>query len=288
MCGHFCPAPSHADPSPSLASTSNQLILSSSQGGASPVRSYCQERLWHAPVDNWPTGVFMANGCISHDGHRFSCNHTGNRPHHIVFVIDRSASMGSNDKRPTIPLFRGKQNNRLGAVLQGIDQFIEYRGAMQAGDKMSLILFNDKAEILVTAQDMDRDMLRQEVQNGNMHPDDVTEFGVALCGVAHLLNAVEEDPSVSHLPPVVLFLSDGVDLGNVDIEHLMGQLKAMYPRLTLHTTVFGDGGTGATSLLRNMAAWGGGQFSESLDEIQLSDNLRELARSMRDATATLM
>ncbi|CAG8768884.1 8977_t:CDS:1, partial [Ambispora leptoticha] len=132
--------------------------------GKDPIRSFCTQELFHprlSPTSNPPENI----GYISIDGHHFSCeNPTINvGDFHIVFVVDRSSSMGSNDCRPFCSKsqtshLKLSHNNRLGAVYDAIYTFIETRKnsrkATRVGlsavdrDIASLILFARKATIV--------------------------------------------------------------------------------------------------------------------------------------------
>src|SRR2546421_1025026 len=59
--------------------------------------SYCTLKLFH-DKRNPDLPVPVSEGHISKDGHHFDCVHSGS--HHIVFVIDKSGSMNSSDKKP--------------------------------------------------------------------------------------------------------------------------------------------------------------------------------------------
>jgi len=61
------------------------------------------------------------------DGHHFNCENPRTREaaFHVIFVLDRSGSMGDRDKKPIsdFPIYNeliGSHNNRTGAVYQAV------------------------------------------------------------------------------------------------------------------------------------------------------------------------
>ena len=286
-CGHFCPDSSHCSASSlsnSLSAAHGHNSRSSAPAASSSFhRSYCQEELWHEPVPRLSaSGGNSQSGFVSQDGHHFPCSHVASAAHHVVFVVDRSGSMGSADMRPTIPTFQATHNNRLGAVLQAMSQFIDLRLSMQvAGDKMSLVLFNESAHVALSFQDMRPDLMNYVLTT---HPGGSTQFQMGLRSAAQVVQA----HAVAGMPTVIMFLSDGQDWGQWNAQAEIQALRAMHPKLRLHSTVFGNAGPRCRELLERMAEWGGGQFTVSLDEIQLNENFRALAMSLKDATAALL
>ncbi|CAG8844230.1 28603_t:CDS:1, partial [Racocetra persica] len=81
---------------------------------------------------------------------------------HFVFVLDCSGSMSNRDCSPTAETIFGKTlqgccNNRLGSVLQAIDNFIKTRisstcrqniSTTIGNDIVSIIFFNGSSEVL--------------------------------------------------------------------------------------------------------------------------------------------
>ena len=281
LCGHFCPDNSHS----SASSLSNALSAAhqspSSSSSSSFHRSYCQEKLWHGPVPRL-SGSHCQSGFVSQDGHHFPCSHAASAAHHVVFVVDHSGSMGSPDMRPTIPAFQATHDNRLGAVLQAMSQFIDLRLSMQVpGDKMSLVFFDDSAYVAFSFQDLRPDLMNHAL---TVHEGGGTQFQMGLRSAAQVIQA----HAGAGMPTVIMFLSDGEDWGHWNAQAEIQALRSGHPRLKLHSTVFGDAGPRCRELLERMAEWGGGQFTVSLDEIQLNENFRALAMSLKDATAALL
>jgi hypothetical protein len=94
-----------------------------SVSGVPPTKSFCELQLFHAkqcPKTKLPND----HGYISWDGHHFNCENP-NTAFHIIFVIDRSYSMGDLDIRPIqdFPIYndlKNNHNNRMGAVYQAV------------------------------------------------------------------------------------------------------------------------------------------------------------------------
>jgi len=109
-CDHECPDVKH------------------SQGSTNPsIKSFCELTLFHDPLDpnsNPPNNY----GHISSDGHYFNCENPITREaaaFHIIFVLDRSGSMGWNDLKPSpfspiSKILKQNHNNRLGAVYNAV------------------------------------------------------------------------------------------------------------------------------------------------------------------------
>ncbi|TFY77300.1 hypothetical protein EWM64_g6712 [Hericium alpestre] len=110
-CDAMCPGPEHA---------------ATATAPAQP--SFCTLPMFHPPQN--PNTAVAGMGHISNDGHQFSCRNpvVMQQAFHVIFVIDRSGSMSSNDRRPlpnapaTDRIARAS-NNRLGAVLSALYGF---------------------------------------------------------------------------------------------------------------------------------------------------------------------
>ncbi|KAJ7226665.1 hypothetical protein GGX14DRAFT_347338, partial [Mycena pura] len=84
-----------------------------------PNPSYCALPLFHPPAIQ-AAGL----GYLSNDGHLFNCKNPAvlQNAFHVIFVIDRSSSMGGTDRRPltnapSTALISRRSNNRLGATV---------------------------------------------------------------------------------------------------------------------------------------------------------------------------
>ncbi|CAG8602104.1 26386_t:CDS:10 [Dentiscutata erythropus] len=125
-------------------------------------KSYCTQKIFHPSLDHKSETIPDDTGYISVDGHHVSCESPskifGN--FHIIFVVDRSYSMSSDDCKPKCDNskligLKDNHNNRLGAVIESVFTFIETRknsrkstrvGQMATDrDTVSLVLFNHYA-----------------------------------------------------------------------------------------------------------------------------------------------
>ncbi|PAV19468.1 hypothetical protein PNOK_0440200 [Pyrrhoderma noxium] len=181
-----------------------------------PNPSYCDLPHFHPPA-HFNTQA-PANGHVSNDGHAFFCKNPAilNQAFHVIFVIDRSSSMGHTDRRPLENLPATQRitqvaNNRLGAVYTALYSFwVARHAAMNQGapqnrrDAYSTILFNSSpVEIYgndfhsTPDQLIDR-LLQQQAGRG-------TDFDAALVKANELMVRYWS-PERS---PVIIFLSDG-------------------------------------------------------------------------------
>ncbi|EGO18972.1 hypothetical protein SERLADRAFT_352907 [Serpula lacrymans var. lacrymans S7.9] len=127
---------------------------SATAGGASQP-SYCTLAMFHPPAD--PNTTPAGLGYVSSDGHLFSCRNpvVMQQAFHVIFVIDRSGSMGATDRRPLANApasnrITQRANNRLGAVYSSLHSFWSAReAAVTRGqqiaarrDSYSVILFD--------------------------------------------------------------------------------------------------------------------------------------------------
>ena len=152
--------------------------------------SYCNLELFHDSVD---PNTEVASGHISRDGHQFDCAHYGS--YHIVFVIDKSGSMSSDDIKPDDRCGSAKiiqsHDNRLGAVYECIEQFILTRcgpdgSAHEANDIMSFILFDSDAHIIMERQTfVDNDELMETLCKQRAHGG--TRFDKAIVAAGKLI-----------------------------------------------------------------------------------------------------
>ncbi|GLJ32882.1 hypothetical protein SUGI_0662230 [Cryptomeria japonica] len=100
----------------------NHQCKSEEHNGDSGEKSFCMEQLWHKPIKRTRQNVSSIT-YVTIDGHHFSCRHSGNVPHHVIFVIDISGSMGFDDIIPMMEMF-DEHNSRLGCVYEAILTFI--------------------------------------------------------------------------------------------------------------------------------------------------------------------
>ncbi|KAG8924163.1 hypothetical protein FRC02_010615 [Tulasnella sp. 418] len=179
---------------------------------SAPARpSFCILPIFHPPQPLDWTGV--GNGYVSKDGHAFSCANpnTLRQSFHVIFVLDRSSSMGRKDRQPlanapSSAVIMADNNNRFGAVLSALHGFWLSRWSINntRKDAYSVILFNAKSEAVI--------------QNDFASSPDVLLGKIApirLGGGTYFDGALKEAQTVmenhwaNDRAPVVIFLSDG-------------------------------------------------------------------------------
>ncbi|KAI0302831.1 hypothetical protein B0F90DRAFT_1809754 [Multifurca ochricompacta] len=102
--------------------------------------SYCKLPIFHPPQN--PGDPVSGRGYISNDGHLFECKNPTmmQQAFHVIFVIDRSLSMSSSDRKPLADSpatnrIQGNANNRLGAVYSALYSFWSARHAALIGQQ---------------------------------------------------------------------------------------------------------------------------------------------------------
>lgn len=263
---------------------------------------YCTERLWHAPWSADPgarigegtvalsqpqQGLRSAKfrgGYVSEDGHVFPCTHSNTVPYHVVFIINKSKSMQKEDIKPQHPHVSAVQNNRLGCVYESMIRFIRLRKCLGVRkDYMSLVLFDDEAFAPVQLQGL----YEQQVMCALKHnPRYGTNFCAALEVAGQVVARGQTSRNACTAPPVIIFLSDGGS-GCGDPLAKARELQQRFPSLTIHTIKFGRDMT-HQSVLPSMATIGHGQYSESLDDVQLARTFERLATSLRPNFSAFM
>ncbi|KAL3686193.1 hypothetical protein R1sor_004215 [Riccia sorocarpa] len=271
LCPHQCPSEEHKG---------NSLTGESDETGKLP-KSFCTLPLWHAPVALEKKNLNRGN--ITIDGHHMECNHL--LPSNVVFVIDRSSSMGWNDVIPQFVQFHDTLNNRLGCVFEAILRFIRTRRTMsEAGgaDLASVVLFNheDPATTVVEMEAMDESIMNKLLAYG---AGGNTDFSTGLKEAARILLKAKMDHD--ERDPVVIFLSDGENWGSNEVA--MDIIRSMHlehgNRLKIFTVKFGHV---KEKILERMA--GPGQSYVSGDLQKLTDTFISLARSLRPLASSLV
>ncbi|KAG8930698.1 hypothetical protein FRC01_002392 [Tulasnella sp. 417] len=118
--------------------------------------SYCKLPIFHSPqLPDWSAPG--NDSYISGDGHFFECPNPNNlrQAFHVMFVLDRSGSMGGRDRsplpgQPVTATISQHNNNRFGAVLSALYGFWISRGSGNQGgrrDAYSVILFDSSAQV---------------------------------------------------------------------------------------------------------------------------------------------
>ncbi|XP_065835804.1 uncharacterized protein [Oscarella lobularis] len=138
--------------------------------------SFCQLPLWHDPLCK-----DTESGHSSSGGHHFLCEHETN--FHVVLLIDRSSSMGWSDQQPSNDSnLKGKDSkldNRLGAVLESVDNFCQRLSERAIKDWLTLITFSDQAQTLFFGRLMSGGV-SETVKDKVKSPEGNTKFAPAL------------------------------------------------------------------------------------------------------------
>ncbi|CAL1701264.1 unnamed protein product [Somion occarium] len=278
-------------------------------GSAQP--SYCNLGLFHRPLpagQGPPGGI----GYISRDGHHFSCRNPAQmqQAFHVIFVIDRSGSMGISDRRPlaNTPMtgrIAAQHNNRVGAVYSSLHGFWQARAsAMNAGvgnalnrrDAYSVVLFDHAVyksvdnDFTSTPEQLLAKVLAYGAGGGTNYTAAVKEA-----------QAIMEKNWSTERIPVVIFLSDGeCSIEDQTIRDLCRRSVALGRPLSFHTVAFGP----SNAILRRMAQIASevqatvpadpmhptvaSSYTEALDTIRLAETFLGLAESLRRPRGSLM
>ncbi|KAG8903433.1 hypothetical protein FRB99_003282 [Tulasnella sp. 403] len=175
--------------------------------------SYCTLPIFHPPQ---PTDWQVAGNIsyVSADGHSFNCPNPNNvrQAYHVIFVLDKSGSMGNQDRRPlpnqpVTQLITNKNDNRFGAVLSSLYGFWVSKGSGTTGerkDAYSVITFDLGVQTRFANDfDSDPDQLLRRITD--IRPEGRTNFDRAL----RVAQTVMEKHWSMDRSPVVIFLSDG-------------------------------------------------------------------------------
>ncbi len=152
-------------------------------------------------------------------------------PFHFVLVIDISKSMENDDITPNDATLRYHNNNRLGSVLEACRSLIRRRMEASARaqlekDRMSLIFFNETAEIKCEYYYLDEELFLEE-GICDFSPKGNTNFENAFEAIYGLLVQSNTNNAQGYNHSVV-FLSDGEDTH--DPIPIILQMMNQYPR----------------------------------------------------------
>ncbi|KAJ3555965.1 hypothetical protein NM688_g2286 [Phlebia brevispora] len=274
-------------------------------GPATP--SYCNLPMFHPPL---PVGQAPPGGIgyVSSDGHHFSCRNPAQlqQAFHVVFVIDRSGSMWSGDRRPlgdtpvTTRIAR-RHNNRIGAVYSSLYAFWSARhaaltGATNRRDSYSVLLFNESVtqsvtnDFTSTPDALLEQVLRYDASGG-------TNYTAAL----RQAQACIEANWSAERSPVVIFLSDGeCSVGDGTVRDLCRRSIALGRPLSFHSVAFGP----SNQVLRRMTQIANevergapadpmrplvaSSYAEALDSVRLAETFLGIAESLKKPRGALM
>ncbi|EJD00191.1 uncharacterized protein FOMMEDRAFT_112544 [Fomitiporia mediterranea MF3/22] len=274
--------------------------------------SYCTLPIFHNPA---VPSQAQANGNVSNDGHAFSCKNpaVSSQAFHVIFVIHRSGSMTSTDRRP-LPDYPASQritrvaNNRLGAVYCALHSFWSARAAAmnQAStqarrDAYSAILFTGSASEVfsndfTSSPDALLEKLLQYTAGGG------TNFGVALSLTENIL----AQHWSTERTPIVIFLSDGECSVRDDVVYSLCRRAVSLGRaVSFQAVSFGP--DGSSTFLRRMAqiakevedraprdpllpanAVVGSAYNIALDSVRLAETFLGIAESLRKTRGGLI
>ncbi|CAI2177086.1 2129_t:CDS:10 [Funneliformis geosporum] len=295
-CDHECPDEKHHR---SRGSTNDSAI-----------KSFCELPLFHAqlnPNSNLPNDY----GYISMDGHHFNCDNPSTREvaFHIIFVLDRSGSMGERDRKPIQEfsisnyLKYWNHNNRLGAVYHAVYQLLNARinsvkTNQVINDKISLILFNNEVIVPIENQDLKdpKDPMKMLDIMIQHHPDNGSNFILAIQKAGSLISSYH-DPTRTN---IIIFLSDGeCYIPEKQLHEVFKENQSRGSLLYLYTVLFSS--NSASSSLEEMAKIAQSyhtnytssgclrsQFTRAINEISLVNHFTSIAESLRKHKPTLL
>ncbi|KAF9228234.1 hypothetical protein BS17DRAFT_850512 [Gyrodon lividus] len=271
--------------------------------------SYCILPLFHSPLN--PNSTRPKQGYVTNDGHQFTCLNPASiqQAFHVIFLIDRSASMRLNDRGPlkNSPVY-GKicthMNNRLGAVYSSLYSFWTARMAavgqrsLAHRDSYSIILHDQVTEIicendLTKSPDQLLDLLLPNSPKGG------NSFNKALKAAEAVMTEWWADERRAP-PPVIIFLSDGIaSFSDKVVQKLFRRATQMGKALSLHAILFGP--TITSDCLRRMItvaldeqsrtptmASTPSSFHEALDTVKLAQTFLGIAESLRKPRGALI
>ncbi|KAG8952848.1 hypothetical protein FRC03_012004, partial [Tulasnella sp. 419] len=267
--------------------------------------SFCTLPIFHPPQPlDW---AGAGNGYVSADGHAFSCVNpsTMHQAFHVIFVLDRSSSMGGRDRQPlantpSASTITANNNNRFGAVLSALLGFWLSRWSNNATrrDAYSVIVFNSTSQV-VLANDFvsSPEVLLSQV--ASIRPNGGTHFDGAL----KMAQTTMENHWATDRAPVVIFLSDGeCQVSDPVIHDICNRAVALGKALSFHAVSFGDNQwsqplrkmvTIAEQIAKNAPRDPLTQvpqcgYTDAIDTIRLAETFLQISRSLHKPKASLI
>ena len=194
--------------------------------------------------------------------------------YHVIFLIDKSSSMGARDAIPSATFSNLGYGNRLGCAFEACDSFVRMRDNAGASDLISLVLFDDGVEPELMSQRLRADMIT-----------DLLKYKRWGMGGTSFDGALEKAVSItrrdsSGIPALVMFLTDGCDGGNAArasqaISDLYGN-----PNVSMKAIGFGTG----CNVLHLRALMAGmherGEYLAAIDGVQLVESFEAAAAEL--------
>ncbi|KIK55622.1 hypothetical protein GYMLUDRAFT_76385 [Collybiopsis luxurians FD-317 M1] len=292
-CDAMCSGPEHAATATSAAQP-----------------SYCILPMFHPPAAFNDAGM----GHISNDGHHFSCKNPTvlQQAFHVIFVIDRSGSMGSADRcplanTPTTAIISRSSNNRLGAVYSALHGFWTSRNAALAAsgtqaarrDAYSVVLFDHNVSTCIA-----NDFTHNPDQLLNLVLPYQAGGGTDYTSALNAARTVMTQHWSTERNPVIIFLSDGeCSVTDATVQSLCREAVTRGKPLSFHAVAFGPRNTTLRRMaqialeiqnraprdpLMPAAAYIESSYAEALDTVRLAETFLGLADSLKKTRGALL
>jgi len=255
-------------------------------------------------------------GYVSNDGHVFTCRNPVvlRQAFHVIFVIDRSGSMGGRDLQPlpntpVTPKIRRHNNNRLGAVYSSLHGFWTSRhSALSAVGQNAAVARRDAYSVIL----FDHSPTRCISSDFARSPDELLDVVASLQtgGGTNYTAALTEAQTVmvqhwsNERSPVLIFLSDGESsVSDATVRSVCRAAIDHGKPLSFHTVSFGP----RNETLRRMAqvakeveataprdpllppdAHVESSYAAALDSVRLAETFLGLANSLRKTRGSLI
>eukprot|EP01084_Bolivina_argentea_P051018 93846_1 len=192
---------------------------------------------------------------------------------HVIFISDKSGSMGATDIVPIgaeYDFIKHKGlDNRLGALFSAIHDFIQIRTQHKCNDIITSILFDSFAEKveknIKISETFVQDYLLQNKAGGG------TNFGNAFMKANELINYNEQT--------TVIFLTDGEASDGGASGYVKNWFANMTDKLKLFCMVIGNGDR---PVVNNICKSGNGEVRKALNGKDLIDGYKEFATYKMD------
>ncbi|KAJ3232591.1 hypothetical protein HDU81_002854 [Chytriomyces hyalinus] len=275
------------------------------------LKSFCRLPMFHAPLDS---SIQPPSGYISKDGHQFGCSNPAGSVagFHLVFALDRSGSMASDECGPLqgTPYenrIRSRHPNCFGAAIDASYRFCVTRNsAIRSGvdsntandkDIITLITFDGSARTICSGL-------------ANFTPNSILDTLVSSPGAGgwtsfhSTIEAIRASVTAHYdreLTPIIIFLSDGEDsMPTNSLSTLVRENNARGQTIYFYTILFSSGYYGGITVLNEMAEFveqnqtvkpksgSTSGFYHAIDEVKLSEHFTGLADSLKTCKPSLL